>query len=157
MVPLFLTEPSRFLEGETMSRRLGMVCAVALLLAAAGCSGSSFLMSWVGSGGKRQVVSGSVNDVAARLQASLGKANIIVALNPMGDGTVKLNGQTKSGTRFALVLKQHMTSRGESTAISVEWEKDADEEFWASVLDLLVEPPSANSTPVTTDSSNTGR
>ncbi len=140
-----------------MSRRLGMVCAAALLIAAAGCSAGSFLMSWVGSGGKRQVVSGSVNDVAARLQASLGKANIIVALNPMGDGTVKLNGQTNSGRRFALVLKQQMTSRGESTAITVEWEKDADEEFWATVLDLLVEPPAANSASVSAASGNTGR
>lgn len=141
-----------------MSRRLGIVCAAALLISAAGCSAGSFLMSWVGSGGKRQVFSGSVNDVAARLQASLGKANIIVALNNMGDGTLKLSGQSKFGTRFALVLKPQMTSRGESTAISVEWEKDADEEFWATVLDLLVEPPpTADRAPVSTASSNTGR
>ena len=141
-----------------MSRRLGMVCAAALLIAAAGCEAGSFLMSWVGSGGKRQVVSGSVNDVAARLQASLGKVNILVALNNMGDGTLKLSGQSKSGTRFHLVLKPQMTNRGESTAITVEWEKDADEEFWASVLDLLVEPPPpANGAPISAASSNTGR
>ena len=123
-----------------MSRRTEMVCAVALLFAAAGCSASSFLLSWVGSGGKRQVVSGSVNDVAAHLQASLGKINIVVAVNPMDDGTVKLNGQTKSGKRFAIVLKRQATSQSENTAISVEWEKDADEEFWAIVLDLLIRP-----------------
>jgi hypothetical protein len=79
------------------------------------------------------------------LQASLGKSNIIVAVNPMDDGTVKLSGQTKSGKRFALVLKRQATSQGESTAISVEWEKDDDPEFWGIVLDLLVKPEQASS------------
>jgi hypothetical protein len=141
-----------------MSRRTEMVCAAALLLAAAGCSASSFLLSWVGSGGKRQVVSGSLNDVAAHLQASLDKLNIIVAVNPMDNDTIKLNGQTKSGKRFALVLKRQMTSQGESTAISVEWEKDADEEFWAIVLGLLVNPePVAGEAPASAASVNSGR
>jgi hypothetical protein len=123
-----------------MLRRTGMVCAAALLIAAAGCEGSSFLLSWIGSGGKRQVVSGSINDVATRLQASLGKLDIVVAVNLMDNDTIKLNGQTKSGHRFALVLKRQATSQGESTAISVEWEKDDDPEFWGIVLDLLAKP-----------------
>jgi hypothetical protein len=141
-----------------MSRRLGMMCAVALLFAAAGCSAGSFLLSWVGSGGKQQVVSGSVDEVAARLKASLNKVDIIVAINPMDDGTVKLNGQTKSGQRFALVLKRHMTSRGENTAITIEWEKDADEQFWATVLNLLVQPaPVANGPAASANGANSGR
>lgn len=141
-----------------MSRRLGMVCAAALLIAAVGCSAGSFLLSWVGSGGKRQVVTGSVNDVAARLQASLGKIDIIVAVNPIEDGIVKLNGQTKSGQRFALVLKRQTTNRGESTAISIEWEKDADEEFWAIVLDMLLKPaPTTDGTPASAYGNNPGR
>ena len=123
-----------------MSRRMAMVCAAALIIAAAGCEGSSFLLSWVGSGGKRQVVSGSINEVATRVQASLGKIDIVVAVNLMDKDTIKLNGQTKSGKRFALVLKRQATSQGESTAISVEWEKDDDPEFWGIVLDLLAKP-----------------
>ncbi len=140
-----------------MSRRTEMVCAAALLIAVAGCSASSFLLSWVGSGGKRQVVSGSVNDVAARLQASLGKFNIVVAVNPMDDGTVKLNGVTKSGKRFALVLKRQATSQGENTAISVEWEKDPDEEFWTIVLSLLVNPEPTANAPASAPGVSTGR
>lgn len=123
-----------------MSRQMGMVCAAALLFAVAGCSAGSFLMSWIGSGGKQEVVSGSVDEVAARLQASLKKIDIIVAINPLGDGTVKLNGQTKSGKRFALVLKRQPTNRGESTAISVEWESEADEQFWATMLEIIASP-----------------
>jgi|GEM_PF-7055868 hypothetical protein len=140
-----------------MLRRMETVCAAALLAAVVGCSAGSFLLSWVGSGGKRQVVSGSINDVAARLQASLGKLDIIVAVNPMDQDTIKLNGQTKSGQRFALVLKRQMTSHGESTAITVEWEKDADEEFWATVLELLVKPePAATGTSPAAAGSSTG-
>lgn len=141
-----------------MSRRLWMVCAVTLLFAAAGCSASSFLMSWVNSGGKQQVVSGSLDDVSAHLQASLSKINIIVAVNPMDEDTVKLNGQTKSGQRFALVLKRQQTSQGERTALTIEWERDADEQFWPIVLDLLATRAStANTAPVPANSVNSGR
>jgi hypothetical protein len=123
-----------------MSRRTGTVCAAALLLAAVGCSAGSFLLSWVGSGGKQQVVSGSVDQVSARLQAALRKIDIIVAVNPLGDGSVKLCGETKGHKQFALVLKRHQTSGGESTTITLEWVADADEEFWLNVVKLLVEP-----------------
>jgi hypothetical protein len=141
-----------------MSRRLWIVCAAALLFAAAGCSASSFFLSWVGSGGKQQVVSGSLDDVSARLQASLSKVNIIVAVNSMDENTVKLNGQTKSGKRFALVLKRQNTSRGEGTAITIEWENEADDAFWATVLELLVKPaPMDNAVPVPAGGSNSGR
>lgn len=141
-----------------MSRRTEMVCVAALLFAAAGCSASSLLLSWAGSGGKRQVVSGSINDVAAHLEASLGKINIIVAVAPMDDGTVKLRGRTKSGKVFTLVLKQQVSSQGENTAISVEWEKDADDEFWAIVLDLLVNPaPITNGAAASAAGVNSGR
>lgn len=141
-----------------MSGRLGIVCAAALLFAGAGCSATSFLLSWVGSGGKQEVVSGSLDEVSARLQASLSKINIIVAVNPMDEDTVKLRGQTKSGKRFALLLKRQKTSRGESTAISIEWESDADEAFWASVLELLVAPaPVSNPAPGSANSFNPSR
>ena len=144
-----------------MSRRTAIACAAALLFVAAGCSAGSFLMSWVGSGGKQQVVSGSVDEVAERLRVALDKINIIVAVNPMGDGIVKLNGETKSKKRFALVLKQQRTIRGENTVITIEWEKgekDVDEQFWATVLDLLLQPaPAANTAPASSAGINSAR
>jgi hypothetical protein len=143
-----------------MSRRTEMVCAAALLFAAAGCS-DSFLQSWAGSGGKQKVVSGSVEETAARLRVSLDKINIIVAVNPMGDGTIRLNGETKTKQRFALVLKPQQTRRGESTAVTIEWEKgerDADEQFWDTVVDLLVQLSSdANGAPAAAAGINSGR
>ncbi len=138
-----------------MPRRMGFVYIAALLLAVAGCSTGWFLMSWTGGGGHRQIVSGSVGQVSEQLRVALGKANVIVAVNPIDDGTIRLNGETKSGRRFALVLKQHKTGSAENTAISIEWEKDADEQFWAGVLDLLVKP--APATPISADGINSER
>ena len=154
----FPTDTKVLLEGETMPRRLGSVFVAALLIAAAGCTAGSFLLSWAGTNDKQQIVSGSMDDVAAHLRASLGKLNIVVAVNPMDDGTIKLSGKTKAGRRFDLLLQRHKTSRGESTAVTVEWEKEADEQFWASVLELLVAPtPFANGVPTSADGINSGR
>jgi hypothetical protein len=122
-----------------MSRRLGVVCAAALLIAAAGCSAGSFLLSFAGSGGKQQVVSGSVDDVSARLQASLKNVGILVTANQVGED-LRLQGETKSHKRFTLVLKRQQTLSGEGTAIAVEWEKDADEQFWLTVVEMLATP-----------------
>jgi hypothetical protein len=140
-----------------MSRRMRMVCAAALLFVAAGCSAGSFLLSWVGAGGKQQLVTGSIDQVAAHLKASLGKVDILVVINPIDDGTIKLNGQTKSGQRFALVLKRRMTSQGENTVLSIEWEKDADEQFWFTVLEMLVQQAPAGSAPASANGINSGR
>jgi hypothetical protein len=123
-----------------MSRCVGMLCAAALVGIAAGCSANSFLLSFIGSDGKQQVVSGSVDQVSTNLQAALSNVGIVATLNKQGDD-VRLAGVTKSGKRFALVLKQKKTMSGDSTIISLEWEKDADEQFWATVLELLTAPP----------------
>ncbi len=123
-----------------MSRRVGIVCGAALLFALMGCSAGSFFLSLVGSGGKQQIVSGSVDEVSANLQAALRNVNIIVAVNPQTDGTIRLCGETKSHKRFALLLKRQKTSGGDSTAISIDWENEADEQFWLTVVDLLVRP-----------------
>ncbi len=122
-----------------MSRPLGMVCAAALLCAVAGCSASSFLLSFVSPGGKQQVVSGSVDQVSVQLQGALSKAGFMVTLSRQ-DQDVRLSGKTKTGKTFALVLKRQKTSSGENTAISIEWEKDADEQFWLTVVELLASP-----------------
>jgi hypothetical protein len=119
-----------------MTRRLGVVCAAALLLAAAGCSLGSFLVSMTGPDGKQQVVAGSVDEVSARLQAALGHVGVTVMENRQGQD-VRLTGVTRSGKKFALVLKRQKTENVERTAIAVEWEKEADEQFWLAVVDLL--------------------
>src|SRR5262252_2029739 len=109
-----------------MTRRLGVVCAAALLLAAAGCSLGSFLVSLTGPDGKQQVVAGSVDEVSTRLQAALGHVGVTVLANRQGEDA-RLTGVTRSGKKFTLVLKRVKTENVERTAVAVEWEKEADE------------------------------
>jgi hypothetical protein len=122
-----------------------MAYAASLLIVAAGCSGASFFLADLNSRGKHQVVSGSVDDVSAHLQAALNNVGIIVAATPDGDD-LRLAGVTKEGKRFVLLLKQQKTSSGEHTAISIDWEKDADEQFWLSIVEILARrrPPAQN-------------
>ena len=119
-----------------MTRRVGVGCAAALLLAAAGCSLGSFLVSATGSDGKQQVVAGSVDEVSARLQAALGHVGVAVTATRQGED-MRLAGVTRSGKKFALVLKRQKTDNAERTAIAVEWEKESDDQFWFSVVGLL--------------------
>ncbi len=119
-----------------MSRHIGMIGAAALLVVAAGCSASSFLLSFASPNGKQQVVSGSVDQVSMKLQGTLSHAGFAVTSNRQGED-VRLAGVTKSGKKFALLLKRQKTNNGENTVVSVEWEKDADEQFWLTVLEML--------------------
>jgi hypothetical protein len=113
-----------------------MVFAGALLCAAAGCSLDAFLAT-VGPGGRSLYAAGSVDQVSASLKASLGNAGI--DLSESRNGTdVRLAGRTKSGKKFALVLKQQYAGGGQRTSVAVEWEDAADGEFWGLVGDILV-------------------
>jgi hypothetical protein len=119
-----------------------MVGAGLLLVAAAGCTTGSFLVSWPGLGGKQQIVSGSVDQVSAKLRTALGNVGISVTANQEGDN-LRLSGTTKSGKKFSLLLKQQYSGGGPRTAIVIDWQGEADEEFWATVVQWMAPPPPA--------------
>ncbi len=120
-----------------MFRRAGMVCAGVLLWAAAGCSLDSFLVSVTGPGTRPRYVAGSVDQVSANLRASLGNAGIALTESRNGQD-LRLAGVTRSGKRFALVLRQQYAGGGQRTSVAVEWEDAADEELWALVGEILI-------------------
>jgi hypothetical protein len=121
-----------------MSRHVGASLAVALLLAAGGCSPlQSFLVSLNGPGGKQQVIAGSVDQVSADLQAALGRTGVIVKATPEGQD-VRLSGLTRNGKKFALLLKRQKEGGLENTAVSIVWEGEEDEQFWFTVIQLLM-------------------
>jgi hypothetical protein len=123
-----------------MSRQVGMVCAGALLIATAGCSLDSFLVSFTGRDGKQHVVAGSADQVALNLQAALGKAGVAVTATRDGED-IRLAGTTRSGSKFYLRLKRQKTYAGENTAVAIEWEREADDSFWLTVVQILTAPP----------------
>jgi hypothetical protein len=126
-----------------MYRRVGGIFAGALLIAVAGCATGSFLLSLPGANGKQQVVAGSVDQVSAKLQAALGRVGISATASRQGED-VRLSGVTKTGKQFYLVLKRKQTDAGERTAVSVEWADGADDQFWVTVVQLLVPPASVS-------------
>jgi hypothetical protein len=127
-----------------MFRRVEIVCAAVLL--AAGCASSSFLVALTGSGGKPQVIAGSVDQVSANLQAVLGRVGVSAQASRDGED-VRIAGTTKSGKKFAIVLHRQLTDSGEKTAVSVQWEQEADEQFWLSVVQGLTGPPGSAPAP----------
>ncbi len=119
-----------------MSHHLKMVCAGALLCAAIGCTLDSFLVSITPGPGKTRYVAGSVDQVSTNLQAALSNVGIAATVTRQS-GEARVAGVTRSGRKFALVLKQQYAAGGPRTSVSVEWEGEADEQFWLTVVEML--------------------
>ncbi|HWG41890.1 MAG TPA: hypothetical protein VN688_03820 [Gemmataceae bacterium] len=121
-----------------MSRRIGIVCACALLVAVAGCSIDSFSVSLIGSVSHRQVVAGSVEQASLKLQEGLTEAGVVVLVKPQDEGT-RLFCRTKSGKMFCLLLNQEKTKGSDKTAVTMS-ERAVDEQFWGMVVKILKTP-----------------
>jgi hypothetical protein len=75
----------------------------------------------------------------------LGNAGI--ALTETREGRdVRLAGTTRSGKKFALVLKQQYAGGGPRTSVGVVWEDGPDEEFWGIVTELLISRKASKNT-----------
>jgi hypothetical protein len=125
-------------EGRAMSRCMGMVCAGAVLLAGAGCPLQSFL-TMPGGPVCKQVVPGLPGQVAATLETGLTDAGIHVVRKRL-DAEVRLAGQAKSGKVFCLDVKREKADGGPTTAVTVRWGSDPDEQLWQLVVTILTAP-----------------
>ncbi len=62
---------------------------------------------------------------------------ITVTANKNGQD-VRLAGLTRTGKKFALLLKHQRDDGLDNTAVSIVWEGEQDEQFWFTVLQLLM-------------------
>ena len=108
-----------------------------VLLLAAGCwPDSAFLNPGWTTGGRCQVVPGSPEGVSLAAQAALGRMGLFVRAGRDGQA-VRLRSATASGRRFTLVLEAQQSVAGKETRLRVEWEGEAEEEFWPAFLGVL--------------------
>jgi hypothetical protein len=115
-----------------------MVC-FGVLLVAAGCSPDSFLVPFAGTGGQQVMVEGSVDLVEARLQDALSDAGA-TALPKRKGQDLCLIGMTRSRKVFTLVLSREKAEGSDKTRVRVQWDREADEEFWRKVVQPLAAP-----------------
>jgi hypothetical protein len=134
-----------------MSRVVGMVCAGALLLGAAGCFlGDAFLASPVAAARYRCEVADKYASVAADVEQALNEAGVSVLTKRL-DGEIRLAGQSKDGKVFCLYVKRKKTEAGETSMISVKWDRAPDEELWRVVTSLRNRPERSERQPDTNE------
>jgi hypothetical protein len=117
-----------------MFGRMTMVCAGALLIAAAGCSfrlGNNLVQ--VGVKMDEQVVNDSMDKVAQRIENEMRRLGLQVATN-QETNAVRLTSTTKAGQRFVVLLTRVQGPRGEQTNIHVDWDQASDRELWLQLL-----------------------
>lgn len=121
-----------------MARSHGLVGVSCVAVFLVGCAIDSFSLSALGTakddGGP--VVVGSVDVAAASTQKALGDMGLFVSMKRDGD-TARLTSTTPGGKRFTLTLKARKTEHGDETQVSIKWEKEADDAFWAQFALVL--------------------
>jgi hypothetical protein len=115
-----------------MSRLLGVVCA-GVLLVSAGCSADLLRVAFLGPGRPQLVVAGSVVDVACRLEGAMADAGISY-MSKSVDGDLRLAGQSKTGKVFCFHLWKEPGPGADRTRITLQWDREADEDFWRTIV-----------------------
>jgi hypothetical protein len=132
-----------------MSRCFGWTWSAVLLLAVAGCTLDEFVLPQIVVSGPKQVVSGSVSQVAAKLQDGLSDAGIVVQPKQVG-GDFRLAGMSKSGTVFCLHVVEKRGPGGTRTLVRMQWDRGGDDELWkliGRILDSATAVEADNSPP----------
>jgi hypothetical protein len=116
-----------------------MVCAGVLLFVTAGCFSDSLRASFGGPAKPHLVVVAPVNVVASRLQDALADAGIVVISKQQGDD-LRLAGMTKEKKVFCFHLRREKAEGKEKTQILLQWDREADEDLWRTIVLPLVQP-----------------
>lgn len=127
-----------------MSRCLGVAIVGLLLCAAVGCTLDSFLSPSLVVDGPKTVVSGSVSQVAAKLQDGLSDAGMEIYPIKRVGAHIRVAGVKNSQTVFCLYLSEKRVAGANKTLVRMKWDRGGDEELWQTVLKILATPaPSA--------------
>jgi hypothetical protein len=111
-----------------------------MLLALTGCTLDSLFVSIIGPNRSEKTVAGSMNDTEQKLTVALDQLHIHATRKVNGE-EVRLLARTPSGKAFALVLSKQKTENGaERTLVGIEWDKEADMQFWALIADAILVP-----------------
>src|SRR5262249_17529510 len=117
-------------RNRVMVRLLGVVAAGTVLVLTAGCSLDSFTLSARGKG-KETMVQGSPDELRIALGTQLQQMGVAVNVSRPRADTIKMVGKTQRGDKFVLYLKsQSKGEQGDRTQMRVEWDNNADEDFW---------------------------
>ena len=122
-----------------MAHRLGISCAGLLLIAVVGCSPDSFLVPFGRASEQQLVCPGSVIQVSTRLQEALAGAGVSVVTKYVEED-LRLAGVTKQGKVFCFHLRREKGAGADKTLIRLQWDKDADETFWRTIVLPLANP-----------------
>lgn len=118
-----------------MSRCLSGACAGVMLLTVAGCL-DSFLAPPAVVWGPKIIVSGSVDELGAKLRRGLGETGILLQPKNIGD-EYRIASQSASGKVFCLHLSPAKGAGGKKTLVRMQWDRGGDEELWTLVLKIL--------------------
>jgi hypothetical protein len=89
--------------------------------------------------GPKEVVPGTVSQVAAKLQDGLTEAGMVVNAKQDGD-ECRIAGTSKSNTVFCIHLRQKKGVGSPNTLVRMQWDLGGDEELWNLVLQLVKVP-----------------
>ncbi len=124
-----------------MLRSLGILCAGALLISAAGCTLDSFFLSFSGSSNRQeQIATMSVDQTAAVLQAKMHSFNITLASSRIGE-EIHLKGLTKSGKSFEFILQRQKSDTGDRTIVAFEGDKETELLVVAAAFEAVKKGP----------------
>jgi hypothetical protein len=114
---------------------MGLLCA-GVLLGVTGCTLDSLTVAWNGGSVRReQTINGSLASVSASIKDTLVQQGLIFSTS-YDDDSMKVQSAT-NGQKFWLVAKRKKTATGEQTVVHIDWEKNPDEKFWLSLLEVV--------------------
>lgn len=120
-----------------MPRASGWLCAgLFLCLSAAGCaSADAFSLFFLQSTttGRDRVVAGSVESVSRSTQAALTELGFTAIVSEQA-GVVRITSSTRTGQKFALVLRREKKDPGEYTRVHLEWEGTGDDQAGFQIM-----------------------